>query len=77
MSQAFAKEYDEQWLHEIPPTMSALIQYLTKGNNGVRVYEKKRVVNPAIGKDVHGMSNGFWYAIKDHKWYMVDEDVQQ
>jgi hypothetical protein len=41
MSQAFVKEEDEQWLHDIPGTMPALINYLTKENNGIRVYEKK------------------------------------
>lgn len=25
MSQAFVKEHDKQWLHEIPPTITALI----------------------------------------------------
>ena len=41
MSQAFVKESDEQWLHEIPPTMAALLLYLRRENNGVRVYEKR------------------------------------
>ena len=31
MSQAFVKEEDGQWLHDLPPTMSALINYLTGG----------------------------------------------
>ncbi len=41
MSQAFVKEGDEQWLHEIQPTMNALIVYLTRENNGIRVYAKE------------------------------------
>ena len=30
MSRAFVKEEDDQWLHEIPGTITALINYLTK-----------------------------------------------
>jgi len=46
MSQAFVKETEEQWLHEIQPTLNALINYLTKENNGIRVYEHKNYINP-------------------------------
>jgi hypothetical protein len=71
MSQAFVKESDEQWLHDVAPTLNALIVYLTRENNGIRVYEKKTVVN-AAGKEVHTMSNGLSYAIdKDGKWYVA------
>ncbi|MDQ3046732.1 MAG: hypothetical protein M3R27_04220 [Bacteroidota bacterium] len=41
MSNAFIKENDDQWLHEISTTLDALINYLTKENNGIRAYEKK------------------------------------
>ncbi len=41
MSQAFVKESEEQWLHEIAPTINALIVYLTRENNNIRVYEKR------------------------------------
>ncbi len=41
MSQAFVKESEEQWLHEVLPTLNALIVYLTRENNGIRVYEQK------------------------------------
>jgi hypothetical protein len=41
MSQAFVKENDEQWLHEVAPTLSALVVYLTRENNGVRFNEKR------------------------------------
>ncbi len=37
MSQAFVKESDEQWLHDIQPTLHALVVYLTRENNGIRV----------------------------------------
>lgn len=72
MSQAFVKEYDDEWLHEIPPTMTALIQYLTRGNNGIRVYEQKKISTPE-GKEAHLMSNGLTYAIDEkHRWYIID-----
>ncbi len=72
MSSAFVKENEEQWLHEIPPTMNALINYLTRENNGVRVYEQKNYLHPKIQKEVHQMSNGLVYAIDDEgKWYVV------
>ncbi len=71
MSQAFVKESDEQWLHEIGPTLNALIVHLTRENNGVRVYEQKMVVTEKNG-EIHLMSNGLSYA-KDAggKWYIV------
>jgi hypothetical protein len=71
MSQAFVKEEDGQWLHEIPPTMHALIIYLTRENNGVRVYELKTSVD-TNGKEIHSMSNGLSYT-KDEKgkWIML------
>ena len=73
MSSAFVREQDEQWLHEIPPTMQALIQYLTRENNGIRVYEKKNYVHSLEGKEVHEMSNGMTYGIdKDSRWYVVE-----
>jgi len=71
MSQAFVKESEEQWLHEVPPALNALIHYLTRENNGVRVYEQKSFTDKE-GKQVHVMSNGLSYA-KDNesKWYVV------
>ena len=70
MSQAFVKESEEQWLHEIQPTLNALIIYLTRENNGVRVYEKQTISKN--GKEVHVMSNGLEYAKDDDsKWYIV------
>ena len=73
MSRAFVKESDDQeWLDEIPPTMNALIVYLTKENSGIRVYEKKNYVNPANGKEVHEMSNGLSYTLNDEgKWQVI------
>lgn len=73
MSQAFVREGDEQWLHDIAPTLPALINYLTNQNNGIRVYEKSTYLNPKLNKEVHEMSNGLTYAIdEDSKWIIVD-----
>ena len=72
MSRAFVKEDDDQWLHDISPTLNALIHYLTKENNGVRVYEKRSYVN-AQGKQVHEMSNGLTYAVNEERqWYILE-----
>lgn len=72
MSQAFVKEEDGQWLHDLPPTMNALINYLTRENNGVRVYEQKMFFHPKEKREVHQMSNGLLYTKDDKgKWYIV------
>ena len=62
MSQAFVKEQDDQWLQDVPGTLSALISYLTKENNGIRVYSKKTFVEN--GREIYEMSNGLSY-VKD------------
>jgi hypothetical protein len=72
MSQAFVKEEEGQWLHDLPPTMNALVNYLTRENNGVRVYEKRSYFHPKENRDVFEMSNGLTYAKDDDsKWYVV------
>ncbi len=72
MSSAFVKESEEQWLHEIQPTMNALINYLSRENNGIRVYEKKVYSDAKTGKAIHEMSNGLSYSTdKDSKWFVV------
>ena len=72
MSQAFVKESDEQWLHDVAPTLNALIIYLTRENNGIRVYEKKSSPGPD-GKEVHFMSNGLSYVVGiDGKWSIAE-----
>jgi hypothetical protein len=71
MSQAFVRESEEQWLHEVQPTLNALIVYLTRENNNVRVYEQKSFIDKK-GKEVHVMSNGLSYAKDDEgKWFIV------
>jgi hypothetical protein len=73
MSSAFVKESDGEWLHDIPPTLNALINFLTRENNGIRVYEKNKHFNSKIGVEVHLMSNGMGYAKdKEGKWYIAE-----
>lgn len=71
MSQAFVRESDDQWLSDIAPTMNALVAFLTRENNGIRVYELRQTVNDK-GDTVHVMSNGLSY-FKDGqgKWQML------
>jgi hypothetical protein len=71
MSQAFVRESEEQWLHDVPPTLNALIIYLTRENNGIRVYEQKSFADKS-GREVHVMSNGLSYALdSDSRWFVV------
>jgi hypothetical protein len=73
MSQAFVKEGDAEWLHDVPPVLNALINYLTRENNGIRIYEKKNHIDPSTRKTVHEMSNGLCYTLdQDSKWILVD-----
>jgi hypothetical protein len=72
MSQAFVKESDEQSLHDILPTMNALIVYLTRENNGIRVYEKENFIDQKTGKQVNVMSNGLSYSKDEEgRWFVV------
>ncbi|HEY9008052.1 hypothetical protein [Ohtaekwangia sp.] len=71
MSQAFVRENDDLWLHDVAPTLNALIIFLTRENGGVRVYEQKSFTDVS-GKEVHLMSNGLSYAKDDRgKWEVV------
>jgi hypothetical protein len=72
MSQAFVKESEEQWLHEVQPTIHALVVYLTRENNGIRVYEVSTSMNEKKTAEIHRMSNGLDYA-KDAegRWEIV------
>jgi hypothetical protein len=70
MSQAFVKEEDDQWLHDIPGTVTALTNYLTKENNGIRIYEKR--VFSKNGIEIHEMSNGLQYCKDENsKWQII------
>ena len=66
------KESEEQWLHEVPATINALIVYLTRENNSIRVYEKSSYADGKSGKRVYEMSNGLKYVLDDDsKWYVL------
>ena len=72
MSSAFVRESEEQWLHEVPPTIHALINFLTRENNGIRVYEKKHYRDEETGKEVFEMSNGMRYTKdEESRWMML------
>ena len=71
MSQAFVKEEDDQWLHEIPGTVTALINYLTRENNGIRVYEKSKHIKNGI--EIHLMSNGLSYSKDANGKWQISE----
>jgi hypothetical protein len=71
MSQAFVRESDDQWLNEVPPTVHALINFLTRENNGIRVYEQRTFIGND-GREVHVMSNGLSYAKNEKgEWTQV------
>ena len=73
MSQAFVKESDGEWLHDIGPSISALQLYLTRENNGIRVYEKSNHFSKEHGREIHVMSNGLGYAKDDQgKWFVAE-----
>ncbi len=72
MSSAFVKEEDGQWLHDIDFTLPALINYLTRENNGVRVYEKSRKTDAKTGREVLSMSNGLDYGVDEAgRWAII------
>ena len=60
MSQAFIRDEDGQVLSDIAPTLGALIQFLTRDNNGVRVYERRNY-HDKKGRVIHEMSDGLSY----------------
>lgn len=70
MSQAFVREGDDQSLEDISPTLQALVAFLTRENNGIRVYEKSTYVDG--GREIHVMSNGLSYVKGDKgRWEIV------
>lgn len=73
MSRAFTRESDGQWLHDVAPTLSALLVYLSTENNGIRVIEERRYVDVA-GREVYVMSNGLsYYKDADNIWRVAEE----
>ncbi len=74
MSRAFMKESDDQWLSDVAPTLGALLIYLTRENNGIRVVEEKRTIDTK-GREVFHMSNGLAYVKDDEgKWSVAAEE---
>ena len=72
MRSAFVKEGDDMGLHDIAPTLDALINYLTRENGGIRIVEKESYFSEEHGTEVHRMSDGFSYLVKDNKWVNLD-----
>ena len=71
VSRAFMKDSDDPWLSDIPPTLNALIYFLTRENNGVKVYLKKESVD-ATSKACYEMSNGVTYIVDANgKWTTI------
>ena len=71
MSQAFVRESDEQWLHDVAPTLNALLVYLSRENNGIRVYEQSISVHPKTGQEIYHMSNGLSYTKDNERRWCV------
>jgi len=72
MSSAFVKEGDDMWLHDIAPTLDALINYLTRENGGLRISEKENRFDKESQSQIYKMSDGFTYTVKDNKWISLD-----
>lgn len=71
MSRAFMREGEDQWLSDVSPSLQALLVFLTRENNGVRVYEKEQTTD-AVGRTIHKMSNGLSYGKDSNgKWEIV------
>lgn len=70
MSQAFVKENDDNGLlHQIKPTIPALINYIKSENNNSSVYVQK--ILRIEGVDIVYVSNGFQYFVNpDNNWEM-------
>ena len=72
MSGGFVKEYEDQWLHEIVPTMTALIRFLTMESNRIPIRERKNYPHSTTHREVHEMSNGLSYSLNDQgSWCML------
>jgi len=72
MSRAFVKESDNEWLGDVAPEITALQQYLTRENGGVRVYEIARRIDESTKREVFEMSNGNCYTLDDDgRWTVV------
>ena len=73
MSRAFMKESDDQWLSDVAPTLSALLVYLARENNGISVVEERRTID-ADGRETLHMSNGLaYFKDNDGRWSVAPE----
>lgn len=73
MSHAFIRESDDHSLDQVSPTLPALLNYLTRENNGIPAREKRRYTDPETGRMVYEMSSGLAFSIgEDGKWFMLD-----
>ena len=59
------------WLHEIPPTIEALKNYLSR-ENGIVISERARYFDENQQTEVVKMSDGFLYTIRENKWVCLD-----
>lgn len=71
MSQAFMREKEEQWLGDVEPTVAALSRYLTRENNGVKVYETNSYYDEEKKRQMHEMSNGSCYSLDDDRRWQI------
>lgn len=62
------------WLHEIPPTIEALRNYLTRESGGIRIVERDSYYSEVHKGQVYTMSDGFSYIVRDNKWQLLDAD---
>jgi hypothetical protein len=60
MSSAFIRETDDQSLNDVGPSLQALVNFLTRENNGVRVNLIKTETEKD-GRELFFMSNGLVY----------------
>jgi hypothetical protein len=72
MSSAFVREGDDMWLHEVAPTLDALCNYLTRENGGLRITERGHFYSEEQKAEVHKMSDGFSYMIRDNRWVLAE-----
>ena len=76
MSRGFVKDYEDQWLNEIPATVNALIHHLTYESNGFAVYQKGTYIHPETQKQIHQMSNGVSYFVNNqNQWTILDDQA--
>jgi hypothetical protein len=72
MNKAYTTQRGGLGLHEIPPTLNALVNHLTGESESYKIFQRGSFKDPDSGKEVHEMSNGQLYTVNDdRKWIMV------